>query len=244
MERIAETAERVGRAWQEAFMYPHHPQTEKLLEVTRAAMAGDASSPIGELHSIRASAMVDLGDGAHVEYRLRHSMQGGAMADLGVYPVGLCRYLTGEEPVEGSVRATARRARMPGGEAHAVDGGIFVTFEMPSGVICNCSASLDAWGGHGVELIGTKASLATGFPFWPDPRKATMELRHKNRTVGKIRVWMGGDRIERQFRHFGRACAGEVGVRPSVAWSVGQARMIEMIWESLGWERLPKSAEV
>lgn len=242
VERVVEVAASQGLAWQEAFMYPHHPQTDRLVEITRTAMTDPERSVIGQLRMIRAEAVVDLGDGAHVEHRLRHSTQGGALQDVGVYPLGIARYLSGEEPV--AMRANAIPARMPAGEQHAVDGSMFLHFTLPSGVLCSASTSLDAWAGHGLELVGTTGVVRTGYPYWPDPERAVLEVVRSGGERESIVLAAGGERIRLQFEHFASACRGEGAIIPSQSWSIGQAGAIESAWSSLGWAALPRSGAI
>ena len=252
MERVLSSARAHELVWQEAFMYPHHPQTDALVEITRRAIHDPEASPIGRLHSIRASAMVDLGDGPHVEHRLRHSTQGGAIADVGVYPLGICRYLTGLEPDLDTIKANARPAAVFEGEGHPVDAGAFVSFVIPAPspgggtnpVLCHCATSLDAWGGHDLHLIGTKAMLRTGFPFWPSADRATLEIVRWHDVVDTITIEDGGDRITRQFANFARSCLDGEPITPSQEWSMGMTRVLDRIYGQLPWPRLPPSPSI
>ncbi|MEM1166677.1 MAG: Gfo/Idh/MocA family oxidoreductase [Planctomycetota bacterium] len=244
-ERVVETARRKNRVWQEAFMYPHHPQTDRLREITHAALHDPANSPIGELRLLRADAVVDLGDGTHVEHRLRHSTQGGALQDVGVYPMGCVRYLTGLEPDPGSIRATARPARIPEGESHPVDGLLVWSFTVADGrVPVQCSTALDTWAGHGLELAGTTGRLSTARPYWPDDHRAVLDLAHRDAEPTEIVIEDGGDRVEHQFAHFASACRGDGPIIPSWDWSIGMAAAIEDTYAALEWEPLPPSPAV
>ncbi|MEM9082953.1 MAG: Gfo/Idh/MocA family oxidoreductase [Planctomycetota bacterium] len=245
LERLLALAGEQNLVWQEAFMYPHHPQTDKLVEIVRTAMHDPANSIIGELRMIRADAISNLGDGPHVEHRLRHTMQGGAMADVGVYPLGIARYLTGEEL--GHFKVTAAPARMPEGEQHPVDGRLFLSGVFPSGVMVQVGTSIDTWGGHKLDLVGTTGRVTTGFPYWPDAERAVL-LWHKGYTeTEEIVIENGGDRIEHQFRHFAQACRGNGPIIPGHEWSLGMAGALEKIWEELakdGWEKPVRSQGV
>jgi len=89
-ERVEETfdvAERQGLHLTEAFMYRHHPQTSKLVDL----VAGGA---IGTLQAIRAAFSYSLYDVDNV--RLRADVEGGALMDVGCYCVHSSRLLGGE----------------------------------------------------------------------------------------------------------------------------------------------------
>jgi D-xylose 1-dehydrogenase (NADP+, D-xylono-1,5-lactone-forming) len=86
------------RVLMEAFMYRHHPQTERLTELV-------AQGAVGALHLVRATFSFPLGDDNDV--RLSRALDGGALMDVGCYCVSAARLLAGE-PV--AVSAEYRRS--------------------------------------------------------------------------------------------------------------------------------------
>jgi D-xylose 1-dehydrogenase (NADP+, D-xylono-1,5-lactone-forming) len=80
-------AERHDRVLMEAFMYRHHPQTARLVELVR-------SGAIGRLRVIRTSFSFHFEDPADV--RLAATLDGGSLMDVGSYCVSAARLLAGE----------------------------------------------------------------------------------------------------------------------------------------------------
>jgi xylose dehydrogenase (NAD/NADP) len=87
VEEAFDASERTGFLLTEAFMYRHHPQTERL----RALVAGGA---IGELRLVRSVFSYGLFDEGNI--RLRTEVDGGALMDVGCYCISGSRLLGGE----------------------------------------------------------------------------------------------------------------------------------------------------
>jgi predicted dehydrogenase len=82
-----DAAERSDRLFMEAFMYRHHPQAARLVELVR-------SGAIGELRVVRSVFSYGLYDEANI--RLQTDLEGGALMDVGCYNVSGSRLLAGE----------------------------------------------------------------------------------------------------------------------------------------------------
>jgi D-xylose 1-dehydrogenase (NADP+, D-xylono-1,5-lactone-forming) len=80
-------AERRDRLLMEAFMYRHHPQTARVVELV-------SSGAIGRPRLIRAAFSFHFEDAADV--RLSAALDGGALMDVGCYCVSAARLLAGE----------------------------------------------------------------------------------------------------------------------------------------------------
>jgi len=86
VERAFDAADRADRLLMEAFMWRHHPQTARLLELVRGGA-------IGELRFIRGTFTFTLVDD---EARLDPALAGGSLMDVGCYCVSGSRLLGGE----------------------------------------------------------------------------------------------------------------------------------------------------
>ena len=71
-------------------------------------------------------------------WRMKKAMGGGAMYDMGVYPVNGARYLTKLEPIA----ITARHEKKYPNEFKEVDQTTVFTLEFPNGVQANCATSV------------------------------------------------------------------------------------------------------
>ena len=104
VEAAFDLAERAGLVLSEAFMWRHHPQVRRLVELL---------PEIGRLETIRARFSFVLDDPADI--RLRADLDGGSLMDVGCYCVSGARLLAGEEPdlAFGVGRRRADRRRRP-----------------------------------------------------------------------------------------------------------------------------------
>ena len=87
VERAFAAAERAGRVLTEAFMYRHHPQTQRVAELVRGGA-------IGELLVARSTFSFALADPGNI--RTLRELDGGALMDIGAYCVSGSRMLGGE----------------------------------------------------------------------------------------------------------------------------------------------------
>jgi xylose dehydrogenase (NAD/NADP) len=91
VDAVKAAAQKHVRVVAEAFMYRHHPQTLKALELVR-------SGTLGALKLIRGSFSYVLSRESDV--RNQPDLGGGSIWDVGCYPINFARLLVGEEPLE------------------------------------------------------------------------------------------------------------------------------------------------
>lgn len=89
VDRIAAAASRAGVVVTEAFMYRHHPQTARVLELVH-------HGALGRVRYVRGSFSYwqDRAD----DVRLDPGLGGGCLWDIGCYPVNFARAVMGSEP--------------------------------------------------------------------------------------------------------------------------------------------------
>jgi predicted dehydrogenase len=88
-DRLIAAREQTGRLIAEAWMPAHHPQWH-----TARALIADGA--LGRLHTVTGVFTYGLADPSNI--RLSADLAGGALRDIGVYPIGAFRYATGLEP--------------------------------------------------------------------------------------------------------------------------------------------------
>jgi predicted dehydrogenase len=96
-EAVFSAADAAGRTLLEAYMWPHHPRSKRILELVAA---GDIGAP----QSTRAAFSFPLDDHTNHRADLRGD---GAVFDIGIYCVGPGMLMAGRDPV--GVHAVARR---------------------------------------------------------------------------------------------------------------------------------------
>jgi xylose dehydrogenase (NAD/NADP) len=98
VEEAFDAADRTGRLLMEGFMWRHHPQTAKLVELVE-------NGAIGELRLVRTSfsfLLTRVGD-----VRLAAGLDGGSLLDVGCYCVSAARLLAGEPELVHGVQTLA-----------------------------------------------------------------------------------------------------------------------------------------
>jgi predicted dehydrogenase len=180
IDRVAAAAARSGRTAAEAFMYRHHPMTE-------AAKAFAAAGRLGTITLYRGAFTFMLTRAGDV--RLDPSMGGGALWDVGCYPVSYANLIAGAHPAE--VFGFQR-----------VDRGIDMEF---SGVMRYAAGSVAQFdcGFAGpfraeMEIVGTNGTLRIVQPFKTDERS-------------RLEFTSASDRVEDITFVSDTAYAGEVG---------------------------------
>lgn len=91
MESVEDACNRTGNFVMEGFMHLHHPQTHLWKSILD-------SGTLGDIHSLRSTFSFNLERPAD-NYRWHAAAGGGALWDVGVYPISLFQYLLGESPV-------------------------------------------------------------------------------------------------------------------------------------------------
>ncbi|CAA9212714.1 MAG: hypothetical protein AVDCRST_MAG41-59 [uncultured Corynebacteriales bacterium] len=140
----------------EAFMYRFHPRTLRLQELVAA---GDLGEPV----LVRASFGFPIGAGSNV--RLSADLAGGALMDVGCYPVNAARMLAG--PVRG-VTAVARW--------EDVDVTLAGTLDHESGAIGVLSCGLRSGRHNELQVVGSAGVVDVPDAFTP-PRDRPSVLR-------------------------------------------------------------------
>ncbi|MBV8563171.1 MAG: Gfo/Idh/MocA family oxidoreductase [Actinobacteria bacterium] len=205
-----DAAERNGRFLSEAFMYRHHPQAKRLVELVR-------EGAIGELRLVRSAFSYGLYDADNI--RLRTDVEGGALMDVGCYNVSGSRLLAGEPE-----RVWGEAWYGPSGTDWVFTG----TMRFPGDVIATFDCSTAEANRDELEAIGSDGSL-----FLDDPW-------HCNNPVIELRRDGGVERIEveranpyrLELENLSDAIRGEGELLLGREDALGQARALEALHES------------
>jgi predicted dehydrogenase len=156
VDAITAAARANGVVVAEAFMYRHHPQTLRVLELVR-------SGSIGQVRLVRGSFSFPLTNDGDV--RLDPAMGGGATWDVGVYPISFARQAIGSTPVE----ARAWRHAGPTG----VDLSCRAMLRFADGSIAQVDCSFEEPERMNLEIVGSSGVIVLPEPFKPG-RRATI----------------------------------------------------------------------
>jgi len=143
----------------EAFMYRFHPQTRKVVELVR-------SGAVGDVQLIQASFNVLCP--FNPEHRMfKKSLGGGAILDLGCYPVSYSRHIAGA--VQGKDFAEPETFHGMGRVNPATGTDEFATavVEFPGGIIAELSCGSTWADNNVVKIHGTRGWIHVPNPFTP-----------------------------------------------------------------------------
>ena len=148
--RLFELAERRGLLVAEAFMYRHHPQSNRLRELVD-------EGTIGPLRLIRGAFSFPLSDPANI--RMLRDLDGGALMDVGCYCVSGARLLAGEPE-----RVSGEQTLAPSG----VDVAFHGTMRFAGDVVAQFDASFLVPMRQSLEAIGEDGSIIVEAPWRQD----------------------------------------------------------------------------
>jgi predicted dehydrogenase len=140
-------ARRHGVVLVEGFPYRAQPHAMKLKEL----VTGGA---IGRVQTMHAAFGFTLTDEANI--RLNPTLGGGALMDLGTYPVSLTRLVAGERPIR--VQALARWHRS------GVDETLVASMEHAGGLLAQISCSFATSAHRQALIVGTAGAIQTTYP--------------------------------------------------------------------------------
>jgi len=152
VDAIAAASSRSGRIAVEGFMYLHHPQILKAVELARGGS-------LGRLELVNGTFSFFL---THPDDpRIDPNMGGGSLWDVGCYPVSLARRIAGEEP--DGVAAFARF------DDRGVDRTFVGQLHFPGGLLAQFDSGFAAPDRERIEIVGAEATLVLDAPFLPEP---------------------------------------------------------------------------
>lgn len=158
-ETLLAARDRTGLKVQEAFMVRSHPQWLKARELVRAGRIGALVAVVGHFTYLNE-------DPDNV--RQVPEWGGGALLDVGCYPITMARFLFGEEPR----RVTGVLARHP---RFGVDRLTSAILEFPTGqAVFTCSMQVPL--AQRLQVLGTRGHLALELPWSPPTDRPTRIL--------------------------------------------------------------------
>lgn len=211
---LSVAADAPGPLW-EAFVFPFHRQTGRLLEL----IADGAIGEVREIQSTFHNAILDPGN-----IRLSRHLAGGALADIGCYPVRLARL---------AFAAEAERARAScvfTGSGVDTEAWGLVDFPGERRLLFSCSIAKvrDTTG----RLLGTTGELRLSAPFAGTPAD-TIQLRRPDGSVLIERAAAAEEPFAPALRHIHAALTGREPPRHlAVDDAYGNAAVLDAIRRS------------
>jgi predicted dehydrogenase len=212
VDRIAAAAAAARVHVAEAFMYRHHAQTHAVHEL----VSGGA---IGQLRFVRGCFSFVLDRPGDV--RFDPAKGGGAVWDIGCYPISYARMLAGAEPE--SVEASTVL-----GPTH-VDVSVAAVLRFPGNVLALVDASFVAPFRTEIEVVGSSGTIRVAHPFKPGERETVVVTRGDEvleHVVEAPPLYVA------QFEDFGRAARALQPPVVSLADSRGNTATLLAVFES------------
>jgi predicted dehydrogenase len=154
-DEVFAAANSAGRVLGEAYMWPHHPRSNVVLQAAR--------SELGELRFSRGafSFLLTRFDDHRFDHR-----GGGALFDVGIYCLGPALLLAPREPL--SVAAAAVR------NDNGVDVSLSGWLDLGQGLTATAEASFESVYRRSLDLIGTNGSLTIQSNLAPGPTEPSV----------------------------------------------------------------------
>lgn len=155
-ERMVEAAEEV------TLMTAYRLRTEPAIRRMREAIRDGVIGKPVQIHGGFSTQMLDYTSSD--SWRLDPDIAGGgALMDLGVYPLNTSRFLLGSDPVTVSADTTSS-----GPPFDRVDEHVAVQLTFPDGASASCTASFNAHPDSRLQVLGTDGQLLLRSPFGGD----------------------------------------------------------------------------
>jgi predicted dehydrogenase len=211
--------DRTGVKIGEAFMVRTHPQWLRVRELANSGEIGDLRVVLGAFSYFNR-------DPANI--RNKPDIGGGAIMDIGCYPIQIARFLFGREPET----ATALIDRDPEMQTDRLSS---VLLEFAYGhCVFTCSTQLVPY--QRIQVLGTKGRIEVEVPFNPSPDRKTRLLVDNGADL-----WGSGIRVEEfpacdqytiQGDLFSLAVRGRGDVPTPLEDSIANMAAIEAVFES------------
>ena len=164
VEAMGAAAQETRRVLAEAFMYRHHPQTLKVKEILEDGL-------LGSIKTLRGSFTIQFK--RENNYRWNPEMGGGALWDVGCYPLSYMRAMLGAEPLEvfgWQVKGSS-----------GIDEIFTAQLRFPGEILAQFDCSFIIPFHAFMELVGDEGTLIVPTPFAPKT-KESLFLTREGRT--------------------------------------------------------------
>lgn len=213
VDRIAASARARKVCVEEALMYRHEPLTAKVLELVHGGAVGAVRAIVSGF---------TFAHGAAGDVRLNPGLGGGALWDIGCYPVTYARLLADCDP------------KMVFGSAHWTPAGVDEEFmgmlRFPGGTTATIYAGFRAAYRTWLEVLGSEGALTVPNPFRPGPIE-TLELERLG-TVERLDVHGSPEIFVREVEHFEASVLDGAPPVVSLAESRRTAAMLSALYAS------------
>lgn len=209
-DRLIAARDAAGKLAAEGYMVVHHPQWKR-------AKALLAEGAIGRLEQVTANFSFNNADPSNIRNQAEYG--GGALRDIGVYPLGTTRFVTGEEPLA----AQASITWTDGFDTTSRSFLEFPSFRM------NMMLSIRLAPYQEMLFHGEEGLIRLRFPFNANVHgEAQVELIRGNET--RIERWPGVNHYVLQVEAFGESLRSGAPYACPLEFSRGTQAAMDMIF--------------
>lgn len=179
VDAMTEAAQRTGKVLAEAFMYRTHPQTFKVKEIID-------SGKIGKVLLVKGGFTFTFNRPGN--YRLDPAFGGGALWDVGCYPISYARSMLGLEPLE----VFGWQATGESGIDESFSGQMRFPGDVHAQFDCGFRGPFRAF----IEIVGEQGTLEIPSPFHAgkkseillirDGKTKTIEIKGQHQYLGEV----------------------------------------------------------
>ena len=227
LEATAERTEELVAACESAevpLMTAYRMQTTRSVRWVRSLVRdGVIGDPVHVNGEFSFRILADGGDPD--QWRLDADLAGGgALMDIGVYPMNTSRFVLGADPtaVAGAWYATR-------GPFEGVDEHVSFQLEYPGAVSASCSASFGAWSASRFAVLGTDGRIVIEDPFGVDAdRRLTVDVGGHETTLA---VDEPNEMVE-EFDFFASRLLRDEPIGPDARHGLFDVKIAEAVYES------------
>ena len=158
-KKIIEAVKEAGVFYMEGFMYRCHPQIPKLLEIIK-------NKTIGEIESIETSFGYDTGKTIPESRIFNKELTGGAILDVGLYPISFSRLISGVATGEKFLEPNFINAEGRIGDT-GVDEVAYANLEFKNGIKAKVSTAIRESMKNNAIILGSEGTIELPDPWMP-----------------------------------------------------------------------------
>lgn len=220
-EQLVETCDRAGVALMVGYRMQTEPAVRRARELIEAGFVGEPVSVRGHMSQV----LLDHVNPDTDQWRLDPDLAGGgALFDIGIYPLNTARYLLAADPVAVAGRATSTHAAFA-----AVDESVTFRVVFPDDVQAACFASHNAAQSSAITVTGTAGELRIDPAFFQNrDRILHLETGDNRGSITFDRV----DQLREEFDYFADRLRGDAAIHPDGEHAIVDMRAMEAVYES------------
>ncbi|WP_327053983.1 D-xylose 1-dehydrogenase Gfo6 [Halomicrococcus gelatinilyticus] len=218
---LVETCESAGVDLMIAYRMHTEPAVRRARQLLEAGYVGEPMEVRGDM----SQRLLDRVNPDPDQWRLDEELAGGgALFDIGIYPLNTARFLLDADPVAVSGRTTSTHDAFDD-----VDETVSFTLEFPDDVSASCYASHNARQSSAITVTGTEGQVRVEPAFFQDQ---TREL-HVSRGDGRASVELSRvDQMREEFDYFADRVRGDAEILPDGEHGLVDVMTMEAVYEA------------